>query len=49
MRKCYEDDEFKHDASSLVPLAFEAQGKKILIYYNWQNITWIKASNLKYF
>lgn len=50
LKKCqelgvqYEDDTFKHDASSLVHNAFEEEGHKILVDKNWTGIIWKKAS-----
>lgn len=55
LKKCqelgvhFEDDKFKHDASSIVPNAFEEGGHQILSYKNWNSITWQKASELHCF
>lgn len=52
LKKCdelgvqFEDDTFKHDASSLVPHAFEEEGHNLLVAKNWTTITWQKASTL---
>jgi calpain-15 len=52
LRKCqelgvqFQDDVFKHNASSLIANAFEEEGHKKMVAKNWTSITWKKASEI---